>query len=57
MKSEIKDMLHLLTVISEAPPECADCYAFCEEGKIGLPCRGFYTNCPYKEDEADEDSD
>ena len=22
--------------------ECADCYAFCAEGKIGLPCRGYY---------------
>lgn len=50
-ENEIEDILHLLTVIAEAPSKCADCYAFCEEGKIGLPCEGYYPNCPYKEDE------
>lgn len=35
-----KDILSILSVITKAPPACAECVAFCQEGHISCNCRG-----------------
>lgn len=40
MKGFVKDTLNIISAVAIAPPECSDCVAFCEEGKISCECRG-----------------
>ena len=40
MNGYTKDTLAILSAIKCAPPECADCVAFCAEGHISCECRG-----------------
>ena len=44
-----KDIVLILSAVAQAPPECADCVAFCAEGRISCECGGdFHPNtCEY----------
>lgn len=44
-----REMLSILRAIAYAPPECADCAVYCEEGHISCPCNGdFPKDCEYR---------
>ena len=40
MIERVKDVMRILSSVAIAPPECAQCVAFCTEGRISCECRG-----------------
>lgn len=51
-----REMLSMLRAIAYAPPECADCVAYCEEGYISCPCNGdFPKDCEYRSESEDKE--
>ena len=40
VNARAKEIIEILVAVGEAPPECADCAAFCAEGHISYPCKG-----------------
>lgn len=44
-----KDIVSILSTVAQAPPECANCVAFCTEGRISCECRGDFhpDTCEY----------
>lgn len=40
-----KEVMSIFSAVKEAPPACAECVAFCAEGRISCECRGdFHPN-------------
>lgn len=51
-----REMLSILRAIAYAPPECADCTVYCEEGHISCPCNGdFPKDCEYRAESEDKE--
>jgi hypothetical protein len=40
MKGFTKDIVAVFSAVAVAPPGCADCVAYCAEGRISCDCRG-----------------
>ena len=44
-----KDILAIFSAVAVAPKECAECVAYCAEGRISCECRGDFhpRTCEY----------
>ena len=49
MDGKTKDIMGIISAVAIAPPECSDCVAYCEEGRISCECRGDFhpKTCEY----------
>lgn len=57
-KQRLKEEMRILGAIGNCPPECADCAAFCEEGRLGVPCQGSFPEiCEYKSNYVEDEEE
>ncbi len=54
-KIDIKfhELASILFAVGNAPPECAECIAYCQEGHISVPCDGDF-DCDYRREQRGE---
>lgn len=43
------ELLSILIAVRDAPKECGNCVAFCQEGRIDIPCKGTF-DCEDREE-------
>lgn len=50
METKFHEIASILSTIGNAPPECAECIAYHEEGHISAPCGGDF-DCEWRREQ------